>query len=229
MTFTSALDVLRRRWRLLVIGAVAGLLVGGLVTAVTPQRHVAEAGVYVAGLDTVPSRGADFYVNLQLIQQRVTSYQELMVAGDVLGPAGARAGAVLTPGNVAVRPGKASSVFGVVVVDGDPRRAVASASAVAERFAEVVADVDRPAVPGAVAGVRATVVDRPATATPSGPGPGTALLVGLMSGVLVAAAWAIGRAVVARPTGRGRRDDEPGAVDAGDPDGSTAADERAVR
>ncbi len=102
MSLNRILKHVRNSWRTLAICAVAGLVLGGLVTLIQEPTYEATSTVLVSpnGLGNVgPSLGADAY----FVAQRAQSYVEVATAPQVLKPAADKAGLdELTEGQVTV-------------------------------------------------------------------------------------------------------------------------------
>lgn len=197
MTFSSLLRTLRDRWLFLVAGLLVGLLGALLVIVLTPRTYASTSSLYVSAFDNSQSATSAYQGSL-LSQQRVKSYSELMVSERVLQTVIDRLGLPETAPELAqkvsVTSATDSTILAVTVSDRDPRRAADMANAVAGRFTEVVAELERPRVPGAAPAVNVSVVDgaRPVleAVTPKVP---LNLVVGAVVGLVAAAATALVR------------------------------------
>lgn len=195
MTVVAAVRTLRERWLTLVVGVLVGAAVALVASVLVPPTFASTAKIYIApvGMAANPPQTASAE-----FARRLKSYREVLVSERVVGPVAARLG---LPSDLASRLTvtyvTGSGIVPVTATMDDPATAAVAADAVAERFVEVVAELERP--PGSTAPplVAATVVDG-ATA-PSGSGlfrGGAGVEVGAVLGFLVAAAWALARAAL---------------------------------
>lgn len=206
MTFLALLTAIRRRALLVLAGLVVGLVVAAGVTAFLPRSYAATASLYVSAVDDTSAQNA--YQGVLLSQQRVKSYTEILTSDRVLRPVMDGAG---IPGSVAdfadhvaVTTDTDSTVMKVTVSEDSPTRAADLANAIAARFAQVVGQLERPAVAGAprtpavtVATVDAAVAD-PTAVSPR-------WTVNLVVGAVVGLLLGIAAAVLAAATDRSLR------------------------
>jgi len=187
MTLNRILKHVRNSWRTLVICAVAGLVLGGLVTLIQEPTYEATSTVLLSpnGLGNVgPSLGADAY----FIAQRAQSYVEVATAPQVLGPAATKAGVDDLPESSVTVTWLTSAPANLEIAVRQPTAlgAAAAANAVAEQLSIVVGGLERVPRAGGNASVRVSVA-RPASVpqSPVSPDPVVYLLVGLVAGLAV--------------------------------------------
>lgn len=85
MTLRSYLQILRKRWPLIVIISLLGILAAISLTIITPNTYSAQASAFV----TITSTGTEsnsLYQNSQFALQRVKSYPQVISSPDVLQP-----------------------------------------------------------------------------------------------------------------------------------------------
>ncbi|MDT7745566.1 MAG: tyrosine-protein kinase, partial [Actinomycetota bacterium] len=202
MTVTSAFRALRRRWYLVVAGALLGVLVAGGISLAVPHRYSSTASVYISGIDGTAGPGSDYYADSMVLAQRVGSYSQLMVSGRVLDGAGQRLGSTVDPDEVAAVTPTGSAVFGVMATEADPARAAAVADAVAQSFMQVLGEVERPRGPAGPAAVSSVMLDsaKPAD-TADSPRPAWNLGAGAVLGLLAAVAVVVLREILSPTVG----------------------------
>ncbi|MET0188120.1 MAG: polysaccharide biosynthesis tyrosine autokinase [Pseudonocardia sediminis] len=201
MTFSSLLRTLRDRWLYLVAGVLVGLLAGVVVTLLTPRTYSSTSSMYVSAFDNSQSAQSAYQGSL-LSQQRVKSYSELLVSDRVLQSVVDQLRLPETTedltGQVAVGSSTDSTILTVTVTDENPGRAASIANGIAERFTQVVGELERPS-PNAAPAVIVNVVD-PAkpVLTPVSPRLPVNIVVGVVVGLVVAAGAALVRGTLDR-------------------------------
>lgn len=147
MTPREYLDILKTRWRMVVVCLIVGVLAATAAVLLTPRQYAAEVTMIVTSQrGTDPASATDVEA---LSAQRVRTYVELMrsrrLAADVVDSLGLE----LTPEELAERI-TATTVPDTVlltatVTDGSPERVVEIANVVAEKFIDNVAELEQPA------------------------------------------------------------------------------------
>jgi uncharacterized protein involved in exopolysaccharide biosynthesis len=189
LTLTELAARMARRWRVLLGGAVTGLLVGVAAHLALPVRYEATAVVFVDAAD--PSR-VDMTAEAAVASSRRVSTEAL----DALGEDGLTIRALEQA--TSATPVEESRLLRIGYTAQDPRSAVQGADAVAQAYLAVRA-LDQPDVPGSPGRVEGQVVDPARTPlSPSGPGAVPTALATTVLGLLLAASLA-----AAAPT-RGR-------------------------
>jgi capsular exopolysaccharide synthesis family protein len=194
VTVRSAWDAIRQRWRIVATGTVVGALVGLLVAVITPPTYAATTSIYVSARNT---SGADeAYQGGLMSLQRVQTYQEIVRSTRVLQPAGDDLQPPVSADDLAERVTASSSADSALLTisaeGSSPRAAADAANAVADRFMEVVAELESSGTPDTPAAVDMRIVDR---AVPSAevvsPQVGLDVAVGLIFGLLAGLAGAL--------------------------------------
>ncbi|MDG4802581.1 hypothetical protein [Micromonospora sp. WMMD980] len=185
----------RYRWTALVLVLLGGAG-GGLAAAAQAPVYRAEARLLCSpNFPTNDVRQLDTGGNY--ILQRVRSYTEVADSAEVAAAVTARLGLPWSPpelpNRVSVTSRASTAVLTVVVEDGDPERARDIANAVADEIPGYIARIERPTGVDR-SPVKVTVV-RPAVApeSPDSPRPLTDVGLGLVGGLVVATATALGR------------------------------------
>jgi capsular exopolysaccharide synthesis family protein len=186
-------QVVRKRWRIIVLGLLAGVLGAVLVSWLTPRQYEAQVTIYVSAQHGAAGV-ADAYQGSLLSEQRVKSYARLLTGPRVAQGIVDRLRLDVSAGEVADRIDASAQpdtvLLTATVTDRSPRRAKEIADAAGEVFTSLVAELERPAE-GTAPTVTARVVE-PAVlpgvpAIPSIPLNLTAgILVGVVVGYLLA-------------------------------------------
>jgi capsular exopolysaccharide synthesis family protein len=187
--------VLRLRWRLLAAIVLLGMALATLGSLLSPRIYEAKSQLFVSTSSTQGDGTSGLAQGNQFAQQRVKSYAEIMDSPMVTGPVVQTLGLARTPAALgrqitAVAP-LDTVLIDVTVRDRSAVQAQRIADAVAERFSQVVPDLE--AVPGGASAVKVSVV-RPASIPGSPVSPRTTLNLAL--GLLVGLALGIGLVVL---------------------------------
>ena len=180
---------LRRHWTTWLGIALTGLLLALAVVLVTPPTYQATAQVFVASVDDSTSGS-------QFVNQRVTSYPQVVDSSTVLGPVIDELGLSVPFPELRKRVSATNPVdtsqIEIAVTDLDPALAAKIANAVAERFGTAVEELEQPG--GGASPVNLTVTN-PATVptSPISPVPTLVLPLGLLVGLALGAAAAVVR------------------------------------
>lgn len=184
---------LRRRWISIVVFAVLGVLVAGVITLLSPKSYTSTAQDFVALTST--SNEANPLAGAQFAAQRVKSYTEIVSSPAVLEPVIAKLGLNTTPaglaGQVSVVNPPQTVLLLVSAVDASPVRAAEIANAVALQLGNVIEQLETPA--GSTTPPVKVTLTKPAVApsSPSSPRTTLNLAIGLVIGLICGIAWAL--------------------------------------
>ncbi|MBN9758121.1 Tyrosine-protein kinase EpsD [Pseudonocardia sp. Ae406_Ps2] len=201
MTSATLLHVLSAHRRLLLAGALLGVLLAALAALFVPPTYDATTSIYV----TARASGDDptsAYQGTLLSQDRIASYRALATSHRVLVPVVEQQGraepAEDLAGRISVTAAPESTVLSLTVSGPDPVQDAETANAVAGRLVAVVGELER----SARSGVQLETVDpaRPAV-RPSSPGLATTAPVAAVAGLIVAAGVALVRHTTDRRVG----------------------------
>jgi len=208
VTVNEARRVMRRRWRVVVLCLLLGLLGAGVATYLTPRQYSSDVTLYVALQGRAESSDAAYQAS-QLAKERVVSYAPLLRDERITGPVIDKLRLPLTTAQLAdritvtVQPD--TVVLSAAVTDTTPAGAAAIANALASEFVGLVQDLEQPFGPTPPASgpnqpapqptkIAVTII-RPATAVPVpiSPNVGFNLALGGALGLLVGIAAAFVR------------------------------------
>ncbi|MGF7233652.1 MAG: polysaccharide biosynthesis tyrosine autokinase [Frankia sp.] len=194
MYLRDYLHLFRRRWRVIVIGLVVGMVGAGGWVASSTSVYQADLRVFVALQGGASASSA--YQGSQFVQDRVKSYVKVVNSPAVTAPVIASLRLATTPAKLGAKISATAPtdtvLVDIAVKDASPVRAQQIASAVGAQFVKTVAALETP--PHAlVSPVTLTVVQPPVLpTTPVSPTVpldlGLGFLVGLAMGVAVAVA-----------------------------------------
>jgi capsular exopolysaccharide synthesis family protein len=196
VTLWSFVQILRKRWLVVASFTLLGLLVAGLLSAITPRTYQAEARSFV----TITSTGSDansVYQNSQFAMARVKSYTLLVDNPKVLNGVIDELGLSESPedlrSQITAQNPPDTAFVNIDAVDRNPRRAAAIANTVAGRLGSEIEKLETPRS-GGTSPVKVTVTT-PATrpTSPVSPRWPLNLAVGLLGGFAVGVAFAVTR------------------------------------
>src|SRR5690606_26137948 len=121
MSIALLLTVLRRRWVVVAIGALLGLLLGVGMTKLMPASYSATASLVVSPVVTNPLSGAREDVNIRTEQEILGSREVAARASEILGIPADRDSFLLTQADVAAPSG--SQVLQITVQSASPQQA----------------------------------------------------------------------------------------------------------
>lgn len=189
MVLQDYLIVMRKRWKTMALVVLLAIGIASVASALSTRLYESRTQFFVS-----TSGAGDTGALLQgnaFTQQRVKSYSQLITTPRILGPVASAVG--VDQSDLATRV-TASTPFetvliDVAIIDTDPRRATATATALAKEFPLVVTELESP---GTVAGktptspVKITLVQPATTPTsPVSPQPFRNIGVGLFVGLLL--------------------------------------------
>lgn len=190
MTSASLLHVLSAHRRLLLAGALLGVLLAVLAALFVPPTYDSTTSIYVTARSSSGDDPTSAYQGTLLSQDRIASYRALATSHRVLVPVVEQQGraepAEDLAGRISVTAAPESTVLSLTVSGPDPVQDAETANAVARRLVAVVGELER----SARSGVQLETVDpaRPAV-RPSSPGLATTAPVAAVAGLIVAAGW----------------------------------------
>ncbi|WP_314649404.1 Wzz/FepE/Etk N-terminal domain-containing protein [uncultured Microbacterium sp.] len=134
MTFAFIVEVLRRRWRVIAVCALIGVLGGVALWAATPTRYSATTSLVVSAGVSNPFTGTKEEVNIRTEQEILGSREVAQRASEALG-------VTLNPGSfllsqVDVAAPSGSQVLQVTVSADSPTEAARAADALSEAYLE---------------------------------------------------------------------------------------------
>lgn len=134
MTFAFIVEVLRRRWRVIAVCALVGVLGGVALWAATPTRYSATTSLVVSAGVSNPFTGTKEEVNIRTEQEILGSREVAQRASEALG-------VTLNPGSfllsqVDVAAPSGSQVLQVTVSADSPTEAARAADALSEAYLE---------------------------------------------------------------------------------------------
>lgn len=190
MDLTDYARIVRKRWMTVLLTTLVVVGLAGAATALMTRQYASTSQFFVS------VSGADDSTQLQqgstFVQQRVTSYAELMTTPRVLEPVAESLGDGTTAndlsGMVEVTAPPDTVILDVVVTDSSAERAQAVASSIGQTFPRVVDEIERPSDFDRRSPIKVSLV-KPAeiSPTPVSPQPlrnlGLALLLGLILGI----------------------------------------------
>jgi capsular exopolysaccharide synthesis family protein len=185
------LQVLRERWKLVLTGLLLCLAIAAAATWTATPRYAAEVTLFVAARG-MNGDAAEAYQGSLLSQQKVKSYTQLVTSDRIRRDVERRGAAVDAAAiDASVQPG--TVLLTVTVTDSSPERARDVADAVAEAFAMLVVELERP-TDGGQPTVTATLVEPAQLPTsPVYPRPVNNLLLGALAGLALGFATALAR------------------------------------
>ncbi|WP_246204441.1 polysaccharide biosynthesis tyrosine autokinase [Streptomyces tailanensis] len=195
MDLRDYLRVLSRRWRAIALLALLGTAVGVLITHRATPDYRASAKLFVSvreGSDTLQLAQGNVFT-----QARVQSYAEVAASPLVTRYVVRTLGLDMTPTQLSRRisatPQPDTVLIRITVTDTRPKRAARISNAVAERFAEVIRDLERPAY-AETSPVRLSIT-QPASvpSAPFSPRPAVNVALGLLAGLALGAGLAVAR------------------------------------
>ncbi|MEV0322466.1 polysaccharide biosynthesis tyrosine autokinase [Streptomyces sp. NPDC050658] len=191
MDLPNYLRILGRRWRALVVLGLLGTAIGALAAQVATPQYRATSTLFVSLQDwddTVKLNQGNTFA-----QARVLSYAKVVVSPKVTEPVVRDLRLKMTPGQLAQKITTEvpldTVLLNITVTDTTPSEAARLSNAVAERFAHVIADIERP-VNARTSPVRLSITEPAAKPSePSSPNVAVDVALGLAGGLVLAAAF----------------------------------------
>ncbi|MCH5671510.1 polysaccharide biosynthesis tyrosine autokinase [Streptomyces gilvus] len=196
MDLPDYLRILARRWRAVVVLALLGTATGVLAALLATPQYRATSTLFVS-LQDWGDNSVTLNQGNSFAQARVRSYAEVVVSPRVTEPVVRSLHLSMTPAQLA---GKISTevpldtvLLKITVSDPGPARAARISNAVAGRFAQVIASIERP-VKAPVSPVRLSVTQPAATPSrPYSPNFSMDVALGLAGGLVLGGCWAFAR------------------------------------
>ena len=195
MNLLDHVPTLLRRWRAIVVLGTLGTALGALATSAAVPQYQATTTLFVSlqtTEDTVTLNEGNSFA-----QARVRSYAEAVSSPQVTEPVVESLDLDMTPAQlgdiISTEVPLDTVLLRISVTDTKPSRAARISNALAERFTEVIAEIERPA--GSESSpVRLSVIE-PATApsAPTSPSLTLNLSLGLMVGLALGVSFAVAR------------------------------------
>jgi non-specific protein-tyrosine kinase len=192
MDLREYVDVLRRRWRFVVVCVLLGLFTAAAVTALTPRTYTAKAQLFIATND---KNSADAYAGGLFTQQRVKSYTKIATSPVVLRGVIDELDLRTTPGHLANKISAQApldtTLVDIGVKDRSATRAQAIADETATEFTKYIDSIEKGSA-DAPQLVKASVVGNPdPPTTPTRPRPALNGAIGLLAGIVVGITGAV--------------------------------------
>lgn len=192
MDLQDYMRVVRRQWILITSTTLAGLLLGGVITALTNPTYTAETQLFVS----ISSSGSvqELQQGNTFSQARVQSYVKTVASPAVLQPAIDSLGLDMTPSELAQQVKSTTDLntvlINIAVSDQSPVQAAAIAQAVASSLIDTVEQLEKPKTGGTSPVSLSVIAPAVAPSLPSAPNSRmnlvAALLVGLATGLGIA-------------------------------------------
>lgn len=193
MDLRDYLRVLARRWRVMAVLTLLGTGLGALTTYMATPEYQAGTTLFVSMHDQTDT--SQLNQGNVFIQARVQSYAEMAASPLVTRPVVKALKLPVSPEQLASRitatAGLDTVLVRISVTDTEPIRAARISNAVAERFAEMVSGLERPA--GSKTSPVKLSVTQPATTpgAPISPRPLVNLAFGLLCGIVLGIGCAV--------------------------------------
>jgi succinoglycan biosynthesis transport protein ExoP len=186
--------VVRVRWRLVALVALASIIAASTYIVTVPRKYTASTTMYVATQTSASASG--LYQGSLLAQQRVKSYVALATSNRVTREVVAALRLPVSPeelaSSISASSPENSILLTVSAVDTDAQAATNIANSVGQKFVTLVNELEAPVPPSTVQPVEVRIV-QPATlpASPSSSSPATIIALGLLVGLTLGggAAW----------------------------------------
>jgi non-specific protein-tyrosine kinase len=194
MDLREYIDVLRRRWRFVVVCVLLGLAAAVAVTALMPRTYTAKAQLFIATND---KNSANAYAGGLFTQQRVKSYTKIANSPAVLAGVVDKLNLKTTSEHLAEKISAQApldtTLVDIQVQDRSATLAQAIADETATQFAAYIDTIEK-ASADAPPLIKASVVGNPGPpTTPTSPRPALNLAIGLLAGVVVGITGAVTR------------------------------------
>jgi capsular exopolysaccharide synthesis family protein len=189
VTLRDYLRAIRASWPVVILCLALGISCSALVTALLPREYQADVMVYISAQVT-PTETAAALDSGELAKQRMSSYQELATSPKVAEDVVQKLGLGVTPEELSKRLSARATTDTVVMtisaLDANPDSSAVIANSVADSFARLVDQLERPPNSPQSALLTARIV-RPATpaVAPNGPNLPLNLALGALLGLLV--------------------------------------------
>lgn len=191
---SQQLTTIRNYWKFISVVTVIGVASAALAWMLVPKTYTADVELYVSAQTADNAQSA--YQGAQLSEQRVKSYVELVENPRILAQVATQLGLTISDQDLADKINASSTSDSVVISvsasDSSPSGASEIANGAAQALIDLVAELERPSNPNAVAPVAVRVV-QPASPPelPSSLSLPLALISGLLVGIAIGVVGAI--------------------------------------
>ena len=147
MSVNEALRVVRRRWRIIALCVLLGLLGAGVASYLAPRQYSSDVTLYVSLQGRADSSDAAYQAS-QIAKERVVSYAPLLQDERITQPVidklqlGVTSAQLAQRITVTVQP--ETVVLSAAVTDTSPQRAADIANALADEFVGLVSSLEQP-------------------------------------------------------------------------------------
>jgi non-specific protein-tyrosine kinase len=192
MDLREYIDVLRQRWRFVMVCVLLGLAAAVAVTVLTPRTYTAKAQLFIATSD---KDSAEAYAGGLFTQQRVKSYTKIANSQAILDDVISRLDLNTTPEQLAKKVSAQApldtTLVDIRVQDRSAARAQAIADETATEFTRYIDSIEKSSA-DAPPLVKASVVGAPEPpSAPTSPRPALNLTIGLLAGAVVGMSGAV--------------------------------------
>lgn len=187
MTLRAYLQILLKRWRILVACTVLVLGAAGTLTYLTPPTYAASATAFVS-ISSAGTADASIYASSQFAMQRVASYTEVVKSPDTLQPVIDKLGLKTTVKDlrtvVSAENPPDTVLIKVTATDHSAKRAQAIVNAVSDQMGINIERLETPREPGGKSPVKVTTtVPSLGPTSPISPKVPLNLALGLLAGL----------------------------------------------
>jgi capsular exopolysaccharide synthesis family protein len=197
VTLRNYLNVLRERWKLIVLFAMLTTAVAVLITALTEKVYQAKAQVYVASNFTDPTNS---YGQVAAPIAQVSTFAQIVDSPEVL--QGVRRDLNINASDsqlkskISATAPTQTALINIYVTDGNPARAAAIANSTAQEFIKFIEKTNTQ-TGSRVSSVNLSLTDHAiAPSTPVAPKPLLNIVLGVFLGFLIGIALAVAREVL---------------------------------
>ncbi|HTY72117.1 MAG TPA: polysaccharide biosynthesis tyrosine autokinase [Actinomycetes bacterium] len=193
MDLRDYMRLMRKRWRIISVCVLLGMLGAAAITALSPKVYAAHAQLFVSARATAEDLSSAFQGS-SFTQQRVKSYADIVSTPIVTSPVIKQLHLSVSDDQLASQISATNPLdtvlLNISVSDHDPRQAQRIANAVAVQFTQVVSRLETPS--GSTPLVTATVVKYAGLPTvPVSPRPKINLALGLLVGLALGVGAAV--------------------------------------
>jgi tyrosine-protein kinase len=192
VTFRDHVGVLREHWLLVVLGLVLGLGGGAAFGFLSTPQYASSVTFFVSTPAASGTDAAQAYEGSLLSAQKIKSYTELATGPRLRERVSDELRSYVAPGVISASARPDTVLLTLTAADRSPQRAQSIAAFAARDFAELVAEVEKPAK-GDPTVIARTVQSPQLPTAPISPDPVRDLLLGALLGLLAGIAMAMAR------------------------------------
>lgn len=194
MTLQTAIQITKERWKIIGLITLAGIAAGLAFWYLTPKQYTSSITLYVSAQGAENNQTA--FQGAQLSQQRVTSYVQLVQSRRVASTVINELGLDTTPEELQTKIAASSALDSVLITvsvrQPSAQDAATIANTVGRVFADLVDELEQPAIPGNPPSVAVRIVEpAPVPVRPSSTGLSVLLVAGFFVGLTAGIALAI--------------------------------------